>query len=123
MSGNNLLVDTNFLIYLLNGRSFVKPYLGNNYFISERTEKELLGVKDIPSSSLNVRLELINNCFLVTFNSDIKEIAVMIKQKYTIKLPDAIVAASAMYMSLPLVTADRGFSKIPGLNLQLLRLP
>lgn len=123
MSGNNLLVDTNFLIYLLNGRSFVKPYLGNNYFISEITEMELLGVRDIPSSSVKVRSELINNCFLVPFNSDIKAIVILLKQKHTIKLPDAIVAASAMYMSLPLVTADKGFSKITGLDLELLKLP
>jgi len=43
MSGTNYLVDTNFLIYLLNGNEFIKPYLNNNFFLSEITEMELLG--------------------------------------------------------------------------------
>ena len=84
MNGSNLLVDTNFLIYLLNGH--------------------------------------IENCFIVNFNSDIKEIAIRIKQKSTIKVPDAIVAASAIYMSFPLITGDKDFLKIGGLELQLLNL-
>ncbi len=122
MSGNNLLVDTNFLIYLLNGHSVITPYLNNNFFISEVTEMEMLGVKDLSLTVLKIRTELIENCYIVNFNSDIKEIAIRIKQKTTIKLPDAIVAASSLYMSLPLVTADKSFAKITGLDLQLLKL-
>ena len=122
MNGSNLLVDTNFLIYLLNGHSSITPYLNNNFFISEITEMEMLGVKDLTASILKVRTELIQNCYTINFNSDIKEIAIRIKQKTTIKLPDAIVAASFMYMSLPLITADKGFTKVVGLELQLLKL-
>ena len=122
MSGSNFLVDTNFLIYLLNGRNTVTPYLNNNFFISEITEMEMLGVKGLTSEIYKIRAALIENCYLVTFNSDIKEIAIRIKQQTTIKLPDAIVAASAMYMSLPLVTADKSFSKIFGLDLQLIKV-
>ena len=122
MSGNNLLVDTNFLIYLLNGNAAVAPYLKNNFFVSDITEMEMLGVKNLDSKVLIIRKLLIENCFIVNFNSDIKEIAIRIKQKSTIKLPDAIVAASSMYMGFPLVTADKGFTKIAGLDLKLLQL-
>ena len=122
MSGDNLLVDTNFLIYLLNGNAAVTPYLNNNFFVSEITEMEMLGVKNLDLAALTIRKLLIENCFIVNFNSDIKEIAIRIKQKSTIKLPDAIVATSSMYMGFPLVTADRGFTKITGLDLKLLQL-
>lgn len=122
MSGVNLLVDTNFLIYLLNGNSAVKPYLGNQFFISEVTEMEMLGVKEIPATILKTRAALIRNCFLVNLNSDIKDIAIRIKQKISFSLPDAIVAASALHLSLPLVTADKDFSRIAGLDLRLLKL-
>jgi predicted nucleic acid-binding protein len=111
MNGNNVIVDTNFLIYLLNGREVVTPYLKNNLFISEITEMEMLGVKGLTQDVFRIRKSLIENCYLVTFNSDIKEIAIRIKQQTTLKLPDAIVAGSALYMSLPLVTADKGFFK------------
>ena len=122
MSGSNLLVDTNFLIYLLNGNAAITPYLGNNFFISEITEMEMLGVKNLAPSALSIREQLIENCFIVNFNSDIKEIAIRIKQKSSIKLPDAIVAATAMYISFSLVTADKDFTKIAGLEIQLLKL-
>jgi len=114
MSGANYLVDTNFLIYLLNGNASVKPYLNNNFFLSEITEMELLGVKDIPQLALKTRAALIDNCFLVNFNSDIKEIAIRIKQRATIKLPDAIIAASALYMGMPLISADKDLARVEG---------
>ena len=122
MNGHNLLVDTNFLIYLLNGNLVITPYLNNHFFVSEITEMEMLGVRNLSSTALSIRKRLIENCFIVNFNSDIKEIAIRIKQKSTIKLPDAIVAASAMYMGYPLITADSDFTKITGLDLRLLKL-
>ncbi|MEK6783359.1 MAG: type II toxin-antitoxin system VapC family toxin [Bacteroidota bacterium] len=122
MNGSNFLVDTNFLIYLLNGRAVVTLYLNSNFFISEITEMEMLGVKGLTAEILKIRTGLIENCYIVTFNSDIKEIAIRLKQQTTLKLPDAIVAASSLYMSLPLVTADKSFLKIPGLDLHLLKL-
>src|SRR5258705_13092569 len=121
MSGTNYLVDTNFLIYLLNGNASVKPYLNDSLFLSEITEMELLGVKDIPQLVLKTRTALIDNCFLVNFNSDIKEIAIHIKQKASIKLPDAIIAASALYMGMPLISADKDLTRVEGLDLILLK--
>lgn len=122
MSGTNLLVDTNFLIYLLNGHRSVQPYLNKNFFISEISEMEILGVKGISPAVLKIRSELIETCFKVSFGTDIKEIAIQIKQKATINLPDAIIAASAMYTGIPLVTADKEFLKVSGLDVQLLKI-
>jgi predicted nucleic acid-binding protein len=45
-----------------------------------------------------------------------------IRQNNKIKLPDAIIAATAMQYGLPLVTADKGFSKITNLDLLLINL-
>ena len=122
MSGSNFLVDTNFLIYLLNGHVSIVPYLNNNFFISEITEMEMLGVKGLPASVIKTRADLIDNCFIVNFNSDIKKIAITIRQQVSITLPDAIVASSALYMGMPLVTGDKDFEGIPDLNLKLLKL-
>jgi len=122
MSGHNFLVDTNFLIYLLNGHSAIKPFLKNNYFISEITEMEMLGVKDLPAHSITIRKELLSNCYIVNFNSDVKEITIKIKQQVTIRLPDAIIAATSMYMGFPLITADRQFTKVSGLDCLFLKV-
>jgi predicted nucleic acid-binding protein len=39
-----------------------------------------------------------------------------IRQKVKLKLPDAIIAASAIVLGLPVVTADKQFEKIPGFS-------
>jgi predicted nucleic acid-binding protein len=35
------------------------------------------------------------------------------------KLPDSIIAATSLFMEIPLLTADKGFQKISQLNLAL----
>ena len=51
-----------------------------------------------------------------------KETAIALKQKYSIKTPDAIIAATAKCFGLPLVTADIGFKKISDVGIVLLNL-
>jgi predicted nucleic acid-binding protein len=51
----------------------------------------------------------------------IKEKYLLIKRAYTIKLPDAIIAASALAFDMPLITADFGFQKINELKVILHR--
>ncbi|NBR13414.1 MAG: VapC toxin family PIN domain ribonuclease, partial [Crocinitomicaceae bacterium] len=48
---------------------------------------------------------------VVEFNTKMKEVIVSLKSQYKTKLPDAIIAASAMVESLSFLTADKGFSK------------
>jgi predicted nucleic acid-binding protein len=50
-------------------------------------------------------------------NNEIKAISIAAKQISKAKTPDAIVAATAIYLNLPLITADIGFNKIIDLNL------
>jgi len=40
-----------------------------------------------------------------------------VKQKHIIKLPDAIIAATAIYLDMPFLTFDKGFKNIPNLKL------
>jgi predicted nucleic acid-binding protein len=38
-------------------------------------------------------------------------------QEFSVKLPDAIIAATSIYLDLPSLTADTGFEKIKGVKL------
>ena len=55
MSGNNLLLDTNIIIYALKGLANVKPYFYREPFISVITEMEILGVKEITAREIKIR--------------------------------------------------------------------
>jgi predicted nucleic acid-binding protein len=50
------------------------------------------------------------------------QIAISLKQKYSVKIPDAIIAATAKSFDLPLITADIDLEKIEGVNILLLDL-
>ena len=60
------------------------------------------------------------DCNEISLTDEIKEKTIEIRKKYKIKLPDAIVAASAIVNNLPLITADKGFNQIEELNLKLI---
>ena len=39
-----------------------------------------------------------------------------LRGKYNLKIPDAIIAASALYLNLPLISADKVFEKVSELQ-------
>ena len=117
MSGTNIIADTNMLIYLLQGNKRIAEQLeGKQLFISVISEMELLGMYGISQANLKLAKNLINDCIVVDFNNEIKEMAITLKQKYKIKLPDAIIAATSSFLNFPLFTAVKYFSKIHHLD-------
>lgn len=117
MNGVNIIADTNLLIYLLKGDLRIAEQLeGSQLFISVITEIELLGMYGISPPDLKSVKNIINDCVIVDFNNEIKQMAIELKQKNKIKLPDAIIAATSISLNFPLFTADKYFSKIPNLN-------
>lgn len=72
---------------------------------------ELLGVFGIPKERKNAMQEILNQCFVLDFNSEIKQMAIRLKQKYKIKLPDAIIASTSIIYNIPFITADADLSQ------------
>lgn len=118
MSGNRLCVDTTILLYFLKGDLEVIEMISEmDIVISFITELELLSFPQITDSSRRAISGLLKNCHIVDINSDIKESTIMIRQQSKLKLPDAIVAATAFQSKLPLLTADKQFRTLSGLEL------
>ncbi len=117
MSGINFLVDTNFLIHTDQRNKLVEPFLSFNIAISFISEMELLGVFSISKEQkLNMK-NIIDECFVIEFNQEIKYLAINLKQKYKLKLADAIIAATAIHLELPFITSDADFKAIKELEL------
>lgn len=122
MSGIRLVSDTNPLIYVLHGEHVLSPVAaealdGKQVWVSGITELELFAKKGLQAQEKNEIERLINTCFVLDMNAEIKNITKTLLQKYNIKLPDAIIAATAMYLDTPLVTADAMFQKINELSI------
>ena len=56
----------------------------------------------------------------IPVTDEIKNTTILLRRKYNIKLPDAIIAATSIENDLALITADAGFKKISELNLELI---
>ncbi len=118
MSGNDkLLVDTNLFIFLVNGnRNAEKALEDKLLFFSFISEIELLGKFSMKVAEQVVMEDVLSFCSKLTYNDAIGKKAIELKQRKKIKLPDAIIAATAIIHDLPLLTADRSFASIPDLR-------
>lgn len=59
-----------------------------------------------------------DNYTVIEMNHNIKQHVINLRKKYCIKVNDAIIAATSLYMGIPLLTADSGFVKIKELDLK-----
>ena len=120
MNGTNFLADTNALIYLLNGNQCMSNYLQKNLYVSVISEMELLSYSGITLDEEMQIKSFLNDCNEVTLTKEIKDKTIEKRKKYKTKLPDAIIAASAIVKNIPLITADKGFCQISDLTLELI---
>ncbi len=60
---------------------------------------------------------MINQCFSFQLDNEIKNECIRLKQHYNIKTPDALIAATSIVKGIPLITGDRDFTQIKGLDL------
>lgn len=116
----DFIADTNFLVYVHEGNQNLIPFMNYNFGISFISEVELLGFKGITKEEEAKLKQLINDSFIYDWNYKLKEQTINLRKKYTIKLPDAIIASTSIVYGLPLVSADKGYSKIEELDLILI---
>jgi len=121
MSGIRIVCDTNPLVYLLDGNRDIARFLdGQQIYLSVISELELFGKQNLSFQDNEIIESLLKGCFVIEINPEIKQIYRELKQKHNIKLPDAIVAATAIYLDMPLLTFDKGFKNISNLKLIML---
>ncbi|MEI0492454.1 type II toxin-antitoxin system VapC family toxin [Brachyspira intermedia] len=112
MNGNNILLDTNAIIYFLNG----KFLLDNEYniFTSIISEIELLCYPKITSEEENIIKDFLNSINIINLDNYIKNETILLKKEISIKLPDAIILATAKTNNLIILTQDEGILKYNG---------
>ncbi len=113
MSGGRVVIDTNIALYLLGGdRNLTAMLNGQNLIISQITRMELLSFPDITKGEL-ARVEVFLETWPVEFiQPQIESLAIAIRRKHRLKLPDSIVAATALHLDLPLMTADKQLERL-----------
>ena len=118
MNGHKVFLDTNIILYLLSGDETLAMLLNEKqFYISIITEMELLAYKNMTKKEEKVIIEFVSQCKVITINNSIKQSTIKIRKKYNTKLPDSIIIATALYLDLPLITADVAFKNVEELNM------
>ena len=103
------VLDTNSLIYALNGSVQIPSY---DYMVSIITEMELLSYSKLSKKDEDVIIEMLSNFQTVTLTNTIKESTIKIRKQYNLKLPDSIIVATAIEKRAILVTSDKQLLKL-----------
>ncbi|MFP9097442.1 PIN domain-containing protein [Flavobacterium sp. RHBU_24] len=112
MSGNKLVVDTNIILYILNGDANTLNYIqGKDVYISSISEIELLSYSKLTEYDFVQIKNLLKTVKIVELTASVKDYTISIRKKYKFKLPDSIVLATAAYLGIPLLTADRQLAR------------
>ena len=112
MNGDKFLIDTNILLYLTGKKIDTKDLPKGEFYISFVTELEILSYPSLLSEEEKKLKKLLAEIPIVDVSKEIKKRAIEFRRKYNLKLPDAIIAATAFSLGATLITNDKGFSII-----------
>lgn len=118
MNGNNLLLDSNIILYLMKGEQTLVPLLDQKQpYVSFITQLETLGHKGITKQEQTLITNFLNECIIIDINAAIKDFTIKLRQKYVLKLPDSIIMATSQYLNMTIITADIEFKKVKEIDL------
>jgi len=119
MNGKKVLLDSNIIIYLSQGKIAVDDLIHENsaYFISVITFMEVLGY-DFESTDEELTVRSLLNLFEIFYIDEKTSHRVIdIRRKNRVKLPDAVICATAIENGCILYTRDKQFLQINDLNI------
>ena len=122
--GKGYLIDTNILIYYLVDAipkeeiNRVEEILKTSFNVSIITKIEFLGWRGHTEEGFKKAKEFISFARVIPLEDEIANLTIDLRRKYKIKLSDAVIAATALYHDLTLVTRnEKDFEGIKGLEI------
>lgn len=121
--GQQYLIDSNAVIDYLSGKL---PVLGMNFMhqiindipnLSVITKIEILGYRTKPDDQL-ILSSFVNDSTVIALQDNIVDYTIELRKEYKIKIPDAIIAATALCLGYTLISRNqKDFKNIPNLKL------
>jgi predicted nucleic acid-binding protein len=105
------LLDTNIALYLLGGRLLIPLPVGE-FYISIISEMEMLSYPAISGDEEIKIRQFLTQVAIVDVNESVKNNAIILRKKYRLKLPDAIICSTALFTSSILLSNDVQLTKV-----------
>ena len=85
-------------------------------FLSIISEMEMLGYPSITDNEVERIKIFIGDCNVLELTNAVKAKAIFIRREYNVKLPDAIIAVTAIQANIPFISSDAIFKRISELH-------
>lgn len=124
MNGNDqsvLLLDTNVVLYFLGGRLTTALPEGV-YAVSVITEIELLSYPSLTSSEETQIRAFLAQISVIALEAAIKELTITFRKDYRLRLPDAVIAATAKHLTATLLTNDTRLIQLGDIKTQTVQI-
>ena len=120
MSGKRFLLDSNIIIYIAKGLINLDDIIINNcsYSISVITKMEVLGFNFTNKDEELIIHEIIDQFYVLYIDRAISERVISLRKKSKIKLPDAIICATAIENGATLYSNDKRLGRIKDLDIK-----
>jgi predicted nucleic acid-binding protein len=118
MSGINYLLDTNFILGMLKSTPEVLAVVGNKGLMARQcafsavTRMELLGYPGITAGEDALIRQRLAQFAYLPISAFIEDKAIELRRSHRVKLPDALIAATALCHGLEVLTMDVGLQAI-----------
>jgi predicted nucleic acid-binding protein len=123
MNGDSIVADTSLLINLFNGVAAARKFIEDRtIFVSVIKEIEVLSYTGLSANDKRLIKSFLSECLIIDLEAEIKELTIEIRSKFKTKLPDAVIAATAIRYDLPLFTMDKNFKKVTNLKSVILEI-
>ena len=116
-----LVLDTNAVLYLPGGR-LADPLPRGEYYVSVISELELLAYPSLSADDERRIRELLADVSVADITGPVKEATIRLRRAHGLRLPDAIVAATALSLEAELVTNDARLARTPGVPCRSVRI-
>ena len=119
-----LLLDTNVVLGLLKGQkadvAFLRKHADYSLYVSVITRMELLSFHSLGKEEEDAIQEFLDAVVVIPLSKDVEDVSINLRRATRRKLPDSIVAASAVVSGAILLTNDRELATtaFPGLKTQ-----
>ncbi len=110
-----IILDTNVVIYLQKA-VLVEQLPEANYAVSVITEMELLSFPNLTAVELEWLQRFFADVTVLPLSEEVKVSAIAVRRDYRLKLPDAIIVATALTRNAVLLSNDQQLQSIKGLH-------
>jgi predicted nucleic acid-binding protein len=118
MIGISHLLDTNFILGLLKATPEVlavvtdRDLLAASCAYSAVTRMELLGYPNITGDEERLIADRLSKFTYLSISFEVENLAISLRRARRLKLPDALIAATAIHHGLELLTMDQALLKV-----------